>query len=69
MVHTLHSVKAVGIQPFQSFNDLFTEEEFRRCDLSLKIGKTWYKLTTDVFVAFFFWGRKLLCEQGAGSGE
>jgi hypothetical protein len=54
VVHTLHRVKAVGSQPLESFKDLFTEEEFRRCSQSPHSRKIWFKLTTNVFVAFFF---------------
>jgi hypothetical protein len=44
----------VGSQPLESYKDFFTEEEFQRCALNTQIGKTWYKLTIDVFVAFIF---------------
>jgi hypothetical protein len=54
MVHTLHRVKAVGTQPLDSFKDLLTEEDFRKCANSPYNGKTWFKLTTDVFVAYLF---------------
>jgi hypothetical protein len=55
MVHTLHQVKALDCQPLESLKDLVTEEEYRKCAISLHIGKTWFKLTIDVFVAIFFW--------------
>jgi hypothetical protein len=54
MVHTLHRVKGVGFQPFGSLKDMLTEEEFRKCASSPHIEKTWYKMTSDVFVAFLF---------------
>jgi hypothetical protein len=55
MVHTLHRVKVVGSQPLKSFKDLFTKEEFKRCSQSLHNGKTWFKLKTNVIVAFLCW--------------
>ena len=54
MVHTLHRVKAVGCQLLDSLKELLTEEEYKKCTNSFHIEKTWYKLTTDVFVVFFF---------------
>jgi hypothetical protein len=55
MVHILHRVKVVGSQPLDSMKELPTIEEYQRCVQSPQIGKTWYKMTTDVFVAFLFW--------------
>jgi hypothetical protein len=55
MAHALHRVKVVGSQPLDSFKDLLTEEEFRKCTNSPHLGKTWFKLTTNVFVSFLFW--------------
>jgi hypothetical protein len=54
MVHTLHRVKGVGFQPLESLKDMLIEEEFRKCASSPHIEKTWYKMTSDVFVAFLF---------------
>jgi hypothetical protein len=53
-VHTLHRVKAVGSQPLESFKGMLSEEEFRRCENNLQLGKTWFKMTIDVFIAFLF---------------
>jgi hypothetical protein len=55
MVHILHRVKAMDSQPLESFRDLLTEEEYQKYALSPHIGKTWFKLTINVFVAFLFW--------------
>jgi hypothetical protein len=55
MVYTLHRVKEVGTQPLESLKDILTEEEYKKCASSLHIEKTWYKMTSDVFVAFLFW--------------
>jgi hypothetical protein len=55
MVHVLHRVKGVGSQPLESLKDMLTKEEFRKCASSPHIEKTWYKMTSDVFVAFLFW--------------
>jgi hypothetical protein len=52
MVYILHRVKGVGCQPLESLKDMLTEEEFRKCATSPHIQKTWYKMTSDVFVAF-----------------
>jgi hypothetical protein len=49
MVHTLHHVKAVDSQPLESF------KEYNKCANNPHIGKTWFKLTIDVFAAFLFW--------------
>ena len=48
MVHTLHRVKS------ESLKIWLTEEEFKKCANSPYIGKTWYPLTSDVFVALIF---------------
>jgi hypothetical protein len=55
MVHTLHRVKGVGSLTLESLKDMLIEEEHRKCATSPHIEKTWYKMTSDVFVAFFFW--------------
>jgi hypothetical protein len=54
-------VKAVGTQPLDNFKGLLdnfkgllTEEGYRKCANNPHIGKTWFKLTTDVFVAYLF---------------
>jgi hypothetical protein len=54
MVHTLHRIKATGLQPLESFKDMLTPEEYRKCESNTMRGKTWYPLTADVFVSFFF---------------
>lgn len=33
---------------------MISEEEFRKCANNPHINKTWYKLTTEVFVAYLF---------------
>jgi hypothetical protein len=55
MVHTLHRVKGVGSLILESLKAMLTEEEHRKCATSPHIEKTWYKKTSDVFVAFLFW--------------
>jgi hypothetical protein len=47
-------VKAVGSQSLESFKGMFTEEEFRRYEINPQLGKTWFKLTTDIFIAFLY---------------
>jgi hypothetical protein len=54
MVHTLYQVKSVGCMPLESLKIWLTEDEYRRCANSPYIEKTWYKLTTDVFIALLF---------------
>jgi hypothetical protein len=54
MVHTLHRVKGVGSLTLESLKDMLTEEEHKKCTTSPHIEKTWYKMTSDVFVAFLF---------------
>jgi hypothetical protein len=48
-------VRAVGSQPLESFKEMLTKDEFRRCEINPQLGKTWFKLATDVFIAFLFW--------------
>jgi hypothetical protein len=55
IVHTLHQVKAFGSQPLDTFKGMLTEDEFRRCESNPQLGKIWFKLTTDIFIAFLFW--------------
>jgi hypothetical protein len=54
MVYILHRVKEVGIQPLESLKDMLTKEEYRKCTSSPHIEKTWYKMTSNVFIAFLF---------------
>jgi hypothetical protein len=54
IVHTLHRVKVFGSQPLDTFKGMLTEDKYRRCESNPQLGKTWFKLTTNVFIAFFF---------------
>jgi hypothetical protein len=54
-VHTLHRVKAFGCQPLDSFKEMLTLDEYRKCESNQQLGKTWFNLTTDVFISFLFW--------------
>jgi hypothetical protein len=40
--------------PLENLRIWLTEDEYRRCANSPYIEKTWYKLTTDVFIALLF---------------
>ena len=53
-MHILHRIKAVDCQPLESLKDLLTKEVYEKYTNNLHIGKTWFKLTTNVFVAFLF---------------
>ena len=53
-VHTLHRIKATGLQPLESFKDILTPEEYSKCESNPMRGKTWYPLAANVFVAFLF---------------
>ena len=55
MVHTLHQVKAMGSMPLESFKDLLVEEEFRKYTNNPHLKKAWFKLTSEVFILYFFW--------------
>ena len=54
MVHTLHWIKAIGLQPLESFKDMLTTKDYQKYVSYPMHGKTWYPLTTNVFVSFFF---------------
>jgi hypothetical protein len=54
IVHTLHRVKAFGCQPLESFKEMLTPDEYRKCESNQQLGKTWFNLTTNVFVSFLF---------------
>jgi hypothetical protein len=54
MVHTLYHVKTVGSLPLETLKEMLSEEDYRKCASSPHIGKTRFKMTTDVFIAFFF---------------
>jgi hypothetical protein len=54
IVHTLHRVKAFGSQPLESFKEILTPDEYRKYESNPQLGKTWFNLTTDVFVSFLF---------------
>lgn len=47
MVYTFHRVKTVGSMLLNSFKDLLTEEEFRKCASNPHLGKAWYMLTSE----------------------
>jgi hypothetical protein len=47
-------VKATGMQRLESLKDLLRDEEYKKCKSSKMLGKTWFDLTTDVFIAFLF---------------
>jgi hypothetical protein len=53
-------VTAIGIQPLESFKDLLTDEEYKKCKSSSMHGKTWFDLISNVFVAFIFRIRNVL---------
>jgi hypothetical protein len=53
-MHTLHRVKAFGCQPLENFKEMLTPDEYRKCESNLQLRKTWFNLTTDVFVSFLF---------------
>jgi hypothetical protein len=55
IVHVLHRVKAFGSQPLESFKEMLTPDEYWKCESNQQLGKTWFNLTMDVFVSFFFW--------------
>ena len=54
MVHILYRVKFVRCMPLVSLKIWLTKEEYKRCVNSPYTEKTWYSLTTDVFVALLF---------------
>jgi hypothetical protein len=54
IVHTLHRVKAFGSQPLESFKEMLTPDEYRKCESNQQLGKTWFNLTSDVFISFLF---------------
>jgi hypothetical protein len=56
-------VRAIGIQPLESFKDLLMEEEYKKCKSSPMRGKTWFDLTSNVFVTFLFRVRDALLFQ------
>ena len=55
--HSAHtpSNKSSGLLATESLKDMFSKEEYRKYAISPYIGKSWSKLTTNVFVAFLFW--------------
>lgn len=44
----------MGTQPLENLKDMLSKEEYIKCTSIPYIEKTWYKMTFDVFVAFFF---------------
>jgi hypothetical protein len=54
MVHTLYRVKALGALPLETLKEMLSEEDYSKCASSPHIAKTWFKMTTDVVIAFFF---------------
>ena len=54
MIHTLYRVKALGSLPLETLKEMLSEEDYRRCASSPHISKTWFKMTTDVFIAFLY---------------
>jgi hypothetical protein len=35
IVHTLHRIKAFGSQPLESFKEMLTPDEYRKCEANL----------------------------------
>jgi hypothetical protein len=54
MVHTLYCVKALGALPLETLKEMLSEEDYSKCACNPHIAKTWFKMTTDVFIAFLF---------------
>jgi hypothetical protein len=54
MVHTPYRGKALGSLPLETLKEMLNEEDYRKCASSPHIGKTWFKMTIDVFIAFLF---------------
>ena len=54
MVHTLYHVKAVGSLLPKTLKEMLSEEDYNKCASSPHIAKTWFKMTTNVFIAFLF---------------
>jgi hypothetical protein len=54
MVHTLYHIKALGALPLETLKEMLSEEDYSKCASSPHIAKTWFKMTTDVFIAFLF---------------
>jgi hypothetical protein len=54
MVYTLYCIKALGSLPLETLKEMLSEEDYRKCASSPHIGKTWFKMTIDVFIAFLF---------------
>jgi hypothetical protein len=54
IVHTLHRVKALGALPLETLKEMLSEEDYKKCATSPHILKTWFKMTTDVFISFLF---------------
>jgi hypothetical protein len=54
LVHILHHVKATGLQPLDTLKDLLMDDKYKKYKSSKMLGKTWFDLITNVFVAFLF---------------
>jgi hypothetical protein len=54
IVHTLHQVKAFGSEPLESFKEMLTPDEYRKYELFQQLGKSWFNLTSDIFISFLF---------------
>jgi hypothetical protein len=55
MIHTLYRIKALGSLPLKTLKEMLSKEDYMKCTNSPHIGKTWFKMTTDVFIDFLFW--------------
>jgi hypothetical protein len=62
MVHALHRIKTIGLQPLESFKDMLISEEFSKYESNPMRGKTWYPLTAEVFVSFLFRVSVVYCD-------
>ena len=54
MVHTLYHIKALGALLLKTLKEMHSEEDYSKCASSPYIAKTWFKMTTNVFIAFHF---------------
>jgi hypothetical protein len=53
IVHTLHQVKAFGSQLLESFKEMLTPIEYRKCESNQQLGKTWFNGLNNGRLRFF----------------
>lgn len=52
LIHQLYWVQAIGSLPIESFKNLLTNDQYKKCVTKMIV--TWYSLTRDIFLDYLY---------------